>query len=457
MMIQASRKLSRHLQSGLFVVLVIVLCGLLAWLSQIYHVRLDLTAGARNSLSDSSLQLLKNIDQPIRIEAFVSPANETREAIEELLQRYVQNSTEVTLAILNPDLEPQKLRDYDIRIDGEVVLSSADGRFQKVTRLSEENLSNALQRLLRSSERWLVFLAGHGERSAFSEANFDLGLWAQELGQKGFQVEELRTSETASIPGNTDVLVVASPQTALLPGEINLIREWLSQGGDMLWLHDPEADNSAEAILNGLGLETVPGVIVDPNTQMLGLQRPDFALVAQYPAHPITREIDSLSLYPQALGLEHTQVDDWKAEALLQTLPNSWNETGPLQGSITQGDNSDEISGPFSIAWALSRLRETEIAGELIEIEQRVVISGDADFISNQYLGNGANLDVSLNMMNWLSHDDDLIAVNPKPAPDIDLNLSNTVQYLIGFGFLFVLPGLLLGVGARIWWVRRNA
>ncbi|MGV6850933.1 MAG: GldG family protein, partial [bacterium] len=423
----------------------------------IYHYRFDWTSGSRNSLSQSTLVLLDGVDQVIQIEAFVSPSNQPRDAIKELLQRYASASDQITLKIENPDLVPQKLRDFDIRNDGEVVISSGE-RFQKVSVLTEQTLTQALQRLLRSGERWMVFLAGHGERDPFSNANFDIGIWGQKLGSQGFQIEQLRPSETASIPENTDVLVVASPQTALLPGEINLIKDWIAQGGDLLWLQDSDTDDSAEEISNALGIERVPGIIVDPNTQMLGLQRPDFALVAQYPLHPITKNLTSLSLYPQAEGLEYTQVGDWQAEPLLQTLPNSWNETGSFDGdSIQQGDNPDEISGPFNLAYALNRKVSTEIAGEMVDVEQRVIVIGDTDFLSNQYIGNGANQDIAMNMANWLSHDDKLIAVNPKPAPDIALNLSPIMQYIIGFGFLLVIPAALLISGGRIWWLRRNA
>jgi ABC-type uncharacterized transport system involved in gliding motility auxiliary subunit len=83
-------------------------------------------------------------------------------------------------------------------------------------------------------------------------------------------------------------------------------------------------------------------------------------------------------------------------------------------------------------------------------------VIGDGDFISNTYLGNGGNLDVSLALINWLTHDDQLIPIPVKTTIDSQLDLSRAQAAVIGLGFLFVLPILLLSIGAWIWWSRRR-
>ena len=88
--------------------------------------------------------------------------------------------------------------------------------------------------------------------------------------------------------------------------------------------------------------------------------------------------------------------------------------------------------------------------------EQRIAVVGDADFLSNRYLGNGGNLEIGANLINWLSHDDTLIAISPRPAPDTRLELSSTQQIVIASLFLILFPLALLGSGLRIWLKRRN-
>jgi len=88
--------------------------------------------------------------------------------------------------------------------------------------------------------------------------------------------------------------------------------------------------------------------------------------------------------------------------------------------------------------------------------EQRLVVIGDGDFLSNTYLGNGANLELGLNIFNWLTLDDALLAIHPRAAPDANLNLSDLTLALIAAFFLLILPGVFLVSGWLIWFRRRR-
>ncbi len=455
MIVNASLRRQMRLQSSLFLVLFVAVLGLLAWLSQLYSLDIDLSANQRNSLSQESQRLLSSIDKPLKITLFVSPNNENRDAYERLFLRFTQQQPLIEFESLNPDLYPGLLSQHDIRFDGESLLEYQD-RSEKLSQITEANLSTAIQRLLRQGERWLVFLQGHGERNPYSDANHDFSTFAAQLAGKGYRVENLNLAQSNSIPTNTDVLVLASPMVALLPGEVDLIKTYLATGGNLLWLADPEqATDGLERIADLLAVEFLPGIIVDPNSQLLGLNRVDFALVTEYPRHAITQNINVVSLFPQSQGLAyHGDADEvWEKLDFLVSGDTSWNETGAMQGKIYNGDDDDEINGPLKLGLTLSASHETD-SGELRS--QRVAIVGDADFISNRYLGNGANLDIGVNLVNWLSHDDNLISISPRPAPDTKLELSHTSQIVISFAFLLVLPALLFSSGLRIWLKRRK-
>jgi len=443
-----------RLQSGLFVVLFLFVVGLLGWLSQLNPLSIDLSANQRNSLSEETIRLVKSLQHPVEITIFISPINENREVLERLFERYQYQQPLVEFRSLNPDLAPELLRQYDIRSDGEVLIEY-QGRSEKISQVTEAKVTNSIQRLVRLGDRWLVFLQGHGERNPYSESNHDFSVFASRLAGNGFTIENLTLTQTNSIPQNTDVLVIASPQVALLPGEIELIQEYIERGGSLLWLADTgQTIDSMELISDQLTIEFLPGVIVDPNAQLLGLNRIDFALVANYPRHPVTQGIDSLSLFPQAQALEfYGDSSTWQQRSFLLSSEASWNETGSISGEVFKGDNDDETPGPLDIGITLSASHEPDDAAQF---EQRIAIVGDADFLSNRYLGNGSNLDIGLNLMNWLSHDDNLISISPRAAPDTRLELSQTQQIIIGLGFLLFLPLSLFGSGLTIWLKRRN-
>ena len=442
-----------RIQSGLFLLLFVALLVVLAWLSNRYPLTIDMSANQRNSLSQESARLVEGIEYPFEVTLFVSPANESRPLLEALFERYQRLQPRMNFKVLNPDLYPDLLREHDIRFEGEVLLEY-QGRSEKVSQVSEASVSSAIQRLLRQGERWLVFLEGHGERHPYREANHDYSLLATQLASNGYTIENINLTQTSSIPDNTDVLVLASPKVPLLPGEIAILRDYIDQGGNLLWLADPEqAIEGLDLLADYIGIEFLPGIIVDPNSRLMGLDRVDFALVGTYPRHAVTQNLDSLSLYPQAQALEFHGDESWELQVFLQSDERSWNETGELRGEIFNGDNEDENAGPLTIGLTIARSQNND-SGAVFA--QRIAIMGDADFISNQYLGNGGNLEIGVNLINWLSHDDRLIAINPRPAPDTQLELSQPELTVIAAFFLILLPLGLLGSGLRIWLKRRK-
>ncbi|WJW75756.1 Gldg family protein [Thiohalobacter sp. IOR34] len=446
-------RLQRYLATLLFLGAI----GLLGWLSTQYVYQADWTAGSRNSLGDSSRRLLQELDAPVIITAFARNNETLRKQIRDLIGRYQRVKSDIRLNFVNPDAEPERVRELGVTLDGELRIAY-QGRSERVQELTEQAITNALLRVARQGERWVAFLAGHGERDPHGQANHDLGQFGAELERRGLKLQQLNLARDRDIPDNVGVLVVASPQVALLPGEVKRIRNFLDRGGNLLWLTDPGEDAGLEPLAEYFGLEFLPGVIVDANTQLFGIQNPEFVLIPDYPPHPITRDLPSITLFPGVQAMLWEASNAWQGEPLLSTLDRAWTETGPLQGEIRFDADSDERRGPLDIGYALQRTLEEadDTDGEAAGREQRVVVIGDGDFLSNSYLGNGGNLDLGLNIVHWLGHDDDFIAVRPRPAPDLVLTLSPTAQAVIGFGFLFAIPGLLLGAGLFIWLRRRK-
>ncbi|MCF6336931.1 MAG: GldG family protein [Gammaproteobacteria bacterium] len=456
MLVTSKTRVYTRLQGIVFTVLFLAVIGMLAWLSTRYSFTADWTANNRNTLSEASSELLQQLDGPVSITSYATEDESVRRAVRELVDRYRRHKADLTLQFVNPDLEPETVRALGIRVNGELRVEY-QARAENLQRLSEQGLTNMLQRLARSGERWLVFIEGHGERKPQGVANHDLGQWSQQLTAKGFNVQTHNLVQNPQLPENTQVLVLAGPQTDLLPGEVAMINQYVAGGGNLLWLTDPSENKNQYGLTplaTQLGIDFEPGMIVDPTTQVLGVSDPRFALVADYTGHAITRGFDALTLFPQSHGLTITPPDGWQARIILQTEKRSWSETGDISGSI-QFDAADDVPGPLTLGVALTRALSVDDS-EPPQEEQRIVITGDGDFLSNAYLGNGANLLLGMNMVNWLANDDQLINIPVKTATDRNLQLSSLAQGMIGFGFLFVLPLLLASSGFLIWWKRRK-
>ena len=91
------------------------------------------------------------------------------------------------------------------------------------------------------------------------------------------------------------------------------------------------------------------------------------------------------------------------------------------------------------------------------EKQQRIVVIGNGAFLSNAYLGNAGNLPLGVATLNWLTAEDSLVAIDPRPAADSRIDLDETMRYLLVFGFMIALPLAFIVTGVVIWWRRRRA
>ena len=454
-----------RIQGWFSAALLVVIAGLLAWLSTRYVYTADWTSSGRHTLSTASAALLHKLNKPIDITAYARDEPELRSRITDLVDRYQRVKPDVKLRFVNPDAVPDQLRKLGVTADGELIVHYA-GRSEHLKTPSERGLTNALERLARGGERWIVFLTGHGEQDPHGNANFDLGQWGEQLQNRGLKVQTLNLAKTNAVPDNTAVLVIADPQVDLLPGEVQIIQDYVKRGGNLLWLTEPGPLHGLKPLADELGVHFVPGTVVDPTTQLFGVKQADIVMAASYPPEsPITGRFKYLTVFPVAAAMTETPPKGWTAEPLIDTAKQAWAETGKLAGEV-KFDQGQDTPGPLHIAFDLTReVPQTAKPGEKkgsagkapAHTTQRVVVVGDSDFLSNAYLGNSGNLDLGLKIMNWLAHDDNLIDVPAHTAPDLTLQLTRTEQMLIGFGFLLALPLLLLASGISVWMRRRHS
>jgi ABC-type uncharacterized transport system involved in gliding motility auxiliary subunit len=454
MEINATTRVILKVQSAIFVLLLLVVVGLLAWVSNRFVLQFDWTAAGRNTLSEASQKLLGQLEGPMQITAYAREDKVRRQGTRDLVDRYRNHKPDIELSFVNPDRAPDEVRRLGIKWDGELVVRYA-GRTEHVLALNERTLTNALNRVARSGERRVVYLTGHGERDLLGKANHDLGTFGAQLEQRGFTINRLNLAELGAIPGNTTVLVLSEGEIEPLPGEHALIGEFVDRGGNLLWLSDPGKSTTLGPLARRLGLRFFPGRVLEPSTRAVRVQDPADVVVTKYGAHPITENFEFLTVLPGAVAMAVDPKDGWGVTPILSTTRQSWSETGETADAARR-DDENEISGPLDVGLALSRARPSgaDDSHEAAK-QQRVVLIGDGDFLSNAYLGNVGNLDLGLNLLNWLGSDDAFIDIPARTSTDLNFSVSRTMSLVVAFVPLAVLPVILLATGFFVGRVRR--
>lgn len=447
--------LFRRLDGWLFALALLLGAAALGYLGTRYVHVADWTRGGRASLSSESRAVLAKLAGPVEIVSYASPQGDLRQTVAGFISRYQQVKPDLTLRFVDPQLDPAAMRELGITVDGALIVHYK-GREQRLDELSERSLTNALERLARGGERIVAFVTGDGERHADGKANADLGMFMTQLESRGMRAVPLSFSQVTAVPEHTDLVVLASPSLPLPPAAVKALVDYVGNGGNLLWLTEPGNDDlGLKPLANALGVQVLPGVLVDGSGAALGLKDPRLIALGAYPIHAITRGFTLTTLFPQASALARISQHDWAAVPFLRSGPQSWTEFQPISndGSSTIRYDADagELKGPLDFGFALSRLSPSPDKSV-----QRAVVIGDGDFLSNTFLGNGGNRALGERVFDWLLGDDALVNLPPRGAPDRVLELSQGELNTVSVGFLLGLPLLLLAAGGLIVWRRRR-
>lgn len=438
-----------RIRHGVFVILLLVLMVVLGYLATQYRMQWDISQNQRNSLNEASIDILQKLPGPVQVTAYATEyqaeIGDIRKVIADFISLYQRIKPDLVLQFIDPVEQPLLAQQANVQINGEIVISYRH-KTEHLAAINEQTFSNALMRLARLEDKLIIELSGHGERKLDGHANFDLGEFGKSLQRSGFSNQSLNLAIERDIPLNADLLIIASPQVDLLPGEVDKLLEYIDRGGNLLWLVDQESLRGLLPLTEKLRLTLTPGIVVDPHAEQLKAPV-TFSLGAVYGQHPITSGFQYITVFPYARQITIDDNADWNSVSLVEVAPDGWVETGDLNAGIAF-DEAADIPGPISVAAALSR--------NINDREQRVVIVGSGHFLANTYLGNGNNLDFGINLVNWLTGDEEMMVIQPRATIDNNLMLNQSQLTLMAVGQMVVLPLLFLATGISIWWYRRR-
>lgn len=363
-----------------------------------------------------------------------------------------------------------RLDSENFRFTREIVRGSGERTFLRVfddiyVHPFEAEISAAFKRLTLGALPTVGFVRGNGERESESKQDRGYNMVAQEktfrysLINQGFDFTDVDLAN--GIPDHVRMLVIAEPRIPYSDAQMQELDNYIAKGGNLLIAGEPEKHEAINEITKKIGVEFLPGILVKPSEVL----QPDLILLTPTAAGlEFSHHLDMMKrrrqvmTMPGASALSYTTDKGFDVNVLFTSdSTGSWREietTNFIDDSVTIDPHLGEIEQPYPTVLALSR--------QLGNQEQRIVVTGDADWLSNTELGmsrkdvNASNFSLINAAFYWLSNEEVPVNMNRDTPPDRALKLDNDSWGISKIFLKWIFPALLILIGLLIWIRRRG-
>ena len=449
---------SSNLTAAVF--LVLALTVIITLLSNRHYLRWDMTFTGEHSLSEKTLQVLKTIEDPVTIKAFVQVDLQGADQLKRLLGAYTYASPKITYEAIDPERNPGMAVRYNVKSVNTLVLEGYK-RSQTVKLADEENITNGLIRLVKSELEKVYWVTGHGEKAFKGGEPESLTALQESFTAQNYEFQDLYLMQK-EIPEDASLVVVAAPEKRFFPEEVEALKKYLDKGGSLLIFLEPFVDGGLKEFLNSYGIDTSGHIVVDKMSRVMG---GDYLIpmVANYGVHEITKDFRLTSFFPLARAVEvgSEKKKGVTLTGLAFTSAESWAETDRIaldQGRVAY-DDRDRL-GPLSLA-VVAELEPpvenpSEPSSHTITGKGRMVVFGDVHFATNKYISVSGNNDFIVNSVNYLVGRGDLITIKKEPKPADTLMLSKNQGLMLFMVPVVFIPLFVLLLGIAVWYRRRS-
>jgi ABC-type uncharacterized transport system involved in gliding motility auxiliary subunit len=468
-----SRQTKYTAYAGAYILVILAVLGAINFLANRYDKSYDSTSNKQFSLSDQTIKVVGNLKSDVKLTYFDESARFPQ--ARDLLDRYAALSPKVHLEFIDPVKKPQQAKSAGFRRDVTILVDSGL-RKEEAKSLTEEEVTGAIIRSLKSGERNVCFVNAANEHSIDDTEATGFSMMKQLLERDNYKTRTIDFKPKAAEPGKTVAigqapaaavvevpkdcltLVVGGPQLAYTQPIVDAFKKYVEGGGHALFLLDNvlkigRGESTAEntelaALLTEWGVTPNKDLVLDLSGigQMFGAG-PEIPIILQYEAHAITRPLTRVpTAFPVPRSLEIKSGGKSTVEKLFGTTEDSIavNEVA-ANGGI---DPKKGKKGPFALA-AAGTVQGTPSG--------RFVVVGTSQWAENRAMGSRSlgNRDLFMNTINWLSADEDLISIRPKSTEDRPLTLTSQKLNVVFWLSIVIFPLAIVGFGLVTWWKRR--
>lgn len=447
----------KGLSMGALIVLMLTVLTLVNLISVRKYKTWDFSAAKTNTLSDQSIKLLKGLDEELKVIFFYKNGQEgveeNRRAFRELIKKYQDQTDRIRLDFIEVNERPDIAKEYGVDKGSGIVFLNYKGRKNRIEKIEEQEVTGALVKVTREKDKIVYFVTGHGE-SDLEDNREATGLNALRMmiSNNRYEVKTLALNVAPKVPADADMVAVVGPQQNFLEHEIQALEDYLKRGGSLLLALESQKTGGLEKILAKLGIEPRNDYVLNLIETVMGkgvnqgpTVAPNFSLQSE-----ITKVFgrNEAVVFRFPMGLK---VGKAPAGVELDEIVKTPEESMAFSDLRISGDGQ---MGPATLGvTAKGRFPGADEKAP----EFRLVVYGDADFLSNALLYQNLNRDLALNTLASLSKEENLISITPKDQQVTQMSYVGARRSFFLWGFVIPLPLLLLAAAVGLWTRRRFA
>jgi ABC-type uncharacterized transport system involved in gliding motility auxiliary subunit len=456
-------------------VVILAVLTALNFLGNRYSKAWDSTKNKQYSLSEQTIKVVKGLKSPVNVTYFGADASFRNGR--DLLDRYAALSTKFNVTYVDPVKKPQVARAAGYRSDSPVIVENGPRR-EGAKSVSEEEVTGALIRALKSGERNVCFVTGFGEHSIDDQESSGFSVLKALLDRDNYKSREVTLKPagleagkkievgqaapaggvSVEVPGDCTVAVVGGPRSSYPQPVVDALKKYVENGGRLMVMldetlrlgrTDPPAENAGlEKMLVDWGVTVDKDLVLD----MSGFGQifqfgPDVPMILRYDSHAITQPLARIpTAYPLARSLDIKAGSKTSVDKLVSTTDDSLATSEIGAGGVV--DPKKGKKGPLTLV-AAGTYSGTKPG--------RFVVSGTSLWAVNSFAGSRqlGNRDLFVNSINWLASDEELISIRPKPPEDQALHITAYRLRTMFWLSIVLFPLAVISFGLATWWKRR--
>lgn len=390
--------ISYVLATGLLIVMALIVPKI--------ELQVDTTNNQHKSLHENTINTIESFDQTdqeVTFKLFIDEQN-AEQFNTTLLKQFTSASNKFTTKVVSIEKNPDLARQFQISSGLELIIQTKAGKQEKIIgqRINEQNITSRLQKMLRTQENYTFFITDHGERSIYdNEDRNSYSLFFNNLASLGVTLSPLSILTTETIPDNTNMIIVADPQSNYQRSEIAVLQKYIEDGGNAIFLFSLPPQSRLKQFLDSEFGVTLSSKPIASNT--------DGYLPARY---------------------ENTQILTYNPLAITTKEKNNWKAI-PLA-------NTYENNGLVAV--------------KLLRNKQKVAVFSDANIFSNAHIGELSNFNLGLKIVNEFNGEEILARLDRPTPADATLDEDNfwTAKTIL----LYLISLFLLLAWGVLWYLR---